>query len=144
MPQVQSSLQLVEIDVEGGSTYKNLVCISTSSLEGTADTTTEDTDCGSFTSVGNVTYSLTADAICELSPSASQITYGDLLPKFIAKSLVSVRWQNPVVGSVTLGSKYYHQFKAYITSLTLNKPSASGYVSFSVTLESDGAIDVTV
>lgn len=143
MAQIQSNLQTIEIDVLGGTAYKSLVCVSTGSLEGSADSTTEDTDCGSFTSVGSVTYTINADAICETSPTVSQVTYQDLLPKFNSKSLVSVRWQNPVFSTTSAGTVYYHQFNAYITSLTMNKPSASGYVSFSVTLESSGSIDVT-
>jgi hypothetical protein len=143
MAQIQSNLQTIEIDVDGGTSYKSLVCVSTGSLEGSADSTTEDTDCGSFTSVGSVTYTINADAICETAPTVSQVTYQDLLPKFNSKSLISVRWQNPVIGVTSAGSVYFHEFKAFITSLTMNKPSASGYVSFSVTLESSGAIDIT-
>lgn len=143
MAQIKSSAQLIEIDVDGGTAWKTLVCVSTGSLDGAADVTTENTDCGSFSSAGDVTYTLTADAICETAPTTDQVTYQSLLPKFINKSFVTVRVQNPVIGSTTAGSVYYHSFKAIITSLTLSKPSSAAYVSFSVTLQSDGAIDIT-
>ena len=143
MAQIKSSDQLIEIDVENGTAWKTLVCVSTGTLDGAAEVTSEETDCGIFTSTGSVTYTVTADAICETAPSVSQVTYQALLPKFINKSLVSVRIQNPVVGAAAAGTLYYHSFSARITALTLNKPSSAAYVSFSVTLQSDGAIDIT-
>lgn len=143
MAQIKSSAQPLEISLDGGTVYKTLVCVSTGSLAGTADITTEDTDCGLFTSPGNVSYSMTADAICETSPTATQITYQDLLVPFTAKTQIDVRVQNPLIGAQAVGAVYYHQFKAYVSELTLNKPSASGYISFSVTLVSDGSIDIT-
>lgn len=143
MAQIKSSDQLIEIDVDGGTAFKTLVCVSTGTLDGAAEVTSEETDCGIFTSTGSVTYTVTADAICESAPTTSQVTYQALLPKFINKSLVSVRIQNPVIGAVTAGSLYYHSFNARITALTLSKPSSAAYVSFSITLQSDGAIDIT-
>ena len=143
MAQIKSSAQLIEIDVDGGTAYKTLVCVSTGSLDGAVDSTTESTDCGSFLSVGDVTYTVSADAICETAPTATQVTYQDLLDKFIGRNLVSVRVENPAIGAGTAGDTYFHEFKAYITALTLNKPSSSAYVSFSITLQSDGAIDIT-
>lgn len=143
MAQIKSSEQLIEIDVDNGTSYKTLVCVSTGTLDGAAEVTSEETDCGIFTSTGSVTYTVTADAICETAPSVTQVTYQDLLPKFINKSLIAVRIQNPAIGLTTAGSVYYHSFSGYITALTLNKPSSAAYVSFSITLQSDGAIDIT-
>jgi len=37
------------------------------------------------------------DAICEVAPSVSQVSYEDLLAAMVGKTLVSVRVQNPVV-----------------------------------------------
>lgn len=144
MAQIKSSAQPLEISLDGGTVYKTLVCVSTGSLDGSADITTEDTDCGLFTSPGNVSYTLTADAICESSPTATQITYQDLLTPFNNKTQIKVRVQSPVLGAQAIGTVYYHQFSAYVSALNLSKPSASGYISFSVTLVSDGAIDITV
>lgn len=143
MAQIVSSNQPIEIDVAGGTSYKTLICVNTGTLDGTADVVTEDTDCGRFTSVGNLAYQVTADAICETAPSVSQVTYNSLLTAFANKTLVNVRIQNPVVTGSSLGTFYYHQFSARISALSLNKSSSAAYMSFSVTLQSDGAIDIT-
>jgi len=97
MGQIQGSLQNVEIDVAGGSSYKNLVCLRTSSVNTAVDSTTEQTNCGAVTSVGEPTMTIDFDALCEVAPSVSQVSYEDLLSAMVNKTLVSVRVQNPTV-----------------------------------------------
>jgi predicted secreted protein len=143
MAQVLSSNQPIEIDVAGGSSYKTLVCVQSKTVSGTVDVTEEDTDCGLLTAVGSVKYTITADAVCETAPTVSQVSYNALLTAFVNKTLVHVRVQNPVVSGSSLGAAYYHSFNARITQLDLTGESA-GYVKFSITLNSDGIVDITV
>ena len=67
MGQIQGSLQNVEIDVAGGSSYKSLVCLRTSSVNTTMDSTSEQTNCGVLTSVSEPQMSVDFDAICEVA-----------------------------------------------------------------------------
>jgi hypothetical protein len=142
MGQILGSLQNVEIDVAGGSSYKNLVCLRTSSANTTVDSTTEQTNCGPLTSVADATIGVDFDAICEVSPSGTQISYKDLLAAMVAKTLISVRVQNPVVSGSSAGAAYYHQFLGYVTSLTLNQSTAE-FINFSGSVSSTGVVDVT-
>jgi hypothetical protein len=143
MPQqILGSLQNVEIDVAGGSSYKNLVCLRTSSVNTTVDSTTEQTNCGPMTSVADATMSIDFDAVCEVAPTITQVSYEDLLAAMVGKTLVAVRVQNPVVSGSSAGATYYHQFLGYITSLTLNQSTAE-YINFSGTVTSTGIVDVT-
>ena len=142
MGQILGSLQNVEIDVDGGSSFKNLVCLRTSSVNTTVDSTTEQTNCGPLTSVADATMGVDFDAVCEVSPSVSQISYEDLLSAMVGKTLVNVRVQNPVVSGSSVGAAYYHQFLGYVTSLTLNQ-STTEFINFSGTVTSTGIVDVT-
>lgn len=142
MGQILGSLQNVEIDVAGGSSFKNLVCLRTSSVNTTVDSTTEQTNCGPLTSVADATMGVDFDAVCEVSPSVSQISYEDLLSAMVGKTLVNVRVQNPVVSGSSVGAAYYHQFLGYVTSLTLNQ-STTEFINFSGTVTSTGIVDVT-
>lgn len=142
MAQVQGSLQNIEIDVTNvGNAYKNLVCLRTSSVNSTVDSTTDQTNCGVLTAIGEPQMSLDFDAICETSPSASQVSYKSLLSAFASGSQVSVRVQNPTVTGSSEGTAYYHQFEGYITSLTLNQATTE-FVNFSGTIASTGEIAV--
>jgi hypothetical protein len=136
MAQVLGSLQNIEIDVLGGTSYKNLVCLRTSSVNTTMDATTEQTNCGVLTSPSEPQMSLDFDAICETAPSTAQISYEEMLAALNGKTLVSVKISSP-----SAGAAYYHQFSAYVTSLSLSQ-EAGAYISFTGTLTSDGAMDI--
>jgi hypothetical protein len=142
MGQILGSVQNIEVDVAGGSSYKNLVCLSSSSVNTTLDTATDQTNCGVLTSVGEPSVSVDFDAVCETAPTISQISYEDLLAASINKTLVSVRVQNPTVTGASVGTVYYHQFMGYVTSLTLTQATAD-FIKFSGSLSSTGTIDIT-
>jgi len=145
MAQVQGSTQSVDIDVTGTNNpaqYKSLVCLRTSSVNNTVDTTQDDTNCGILTAVGSPKMSIDFDAICETSPSGSQVSYSSLLTAWQSKQKVSVRVQSPVFSGSSAGAAYYHQFDGYITSLTFNQATAE-FINFSGTIESTGLVDVT-
>lgn len=141
MGQILGSLQNVEIDVAGGSSYKNLVCLRTSSVNTTMDATTEQTNCGVLTSPSEPQMTVDFDAICETAPTVAQVSYEDLLSAMVNKTQVTVRVQNPTVTGASVGTVYYHQFSGYITDLTMNQ-STTEFINFSGTIQSTGTLDV--
>lgn len=141
MGQILGSLQNVEIDVAGGSSYKNLVCLRTSSVNTTMDATTEQTNCGVLTSPSEPQMTVDFDAICETAPTVAQVSYEDLLAAMVNKTQVTVRVQNPTVTGASVGTVYYHQFAGYITDLTMNQ-STTEFINFSGTIQSTGVLDV--
>jgi hypothetical protein len=142
MAQILGSTQNVEVDVTGGSTFKNLVCLRTSSVNTTMDATTEQTNCGVLTSPSEPQMTVDFDAICENATSSSQVSYEDLLAAMVNKTLVNTRVQSPVGGGSSAGTAYYHQFMGYITDLTLNQ-STTEFINFSGTIQSTGTLDIT-
>ena len=142
MPQILGSVQNIEIDVTGASSYKNLVCLRTSSVNTTMDATVEQTNCGVLTSPSEPQMTVDFDAICEATPTISQVSYEDLLAATVNKTIVTVRVQNPTITGSSVGTVYYHQFAGYITDLTLNQ-STTEFINFSGTIQSSGTLDVT-
>jgi len=144
MGQIQGSVQNIEIDTAAGTNYKTLVCLRTSSVNTTLSVTEDETNCGKLTSVGDPGFSFSFDAVCEVAPSASQVTYKDLLTASVNKTKITVRFQNPTVTGASVGTVYYHQCEAYVTDLVLNQDAAGGaYVNFSGTIQSTGTLDIT-
>jgi hypothetical protein len=141
MAQILSVNQNIEIDVAGGSSYKNLVCTSSATLNTTLATTQDQTSCGVLTAVGEPSMTIDFDAVCETSPTVSQVSYEDLLAASVNKTLVSVRVQNPVVTGSSAGAAYYHQFSAYITDLSLAS-TVGEFIKFSGTISSTGTLDI--
>lgn len=134
----------LEIDFTGaGSTYDTIVCSEafTSDFEGTVDTV--DTDCGKITSVGTPGVTVSANFVVDLAPLTNTASFKKCDAAMGASTKVAVRIQNPVVGSVTLGTQIYRQFFAYFTKVTLTKDT-NGPVKCDITLVSTGTIDITV
>lgn len=142
MGQIQGSLQNIEIDVAGGSSYKNLVCLSTSSVNTTVDMAVEQTNCGVLSNPAEPQMTVDFDAVCEVTPSVSQVSYEDLLSAMVNKTLITVRVQNPVVSGASVGAAYYHQFSGYISDLSLSQ-STTEFIKFSGTIQSTGTLDIT-
>jgi hypothetical protein len=143
MGQVLGSLQSVEIDITnvGSTGFKSLVCLRTSSINTTMDATVEQTNCGVLTSPSEPQMTVDFDAICEVTPTSTQISYEDLLLCAKNKTIVMVRVQNPTVTGSSEGTAYYHRFSGYITDLTWNQ-ATSEFINFSGTIQSTGALDV--
>jgi hypothetical protein len=143
MGQIQGSLQNVEIDVTGsGTSYKNLVCVSNSSVATTVDTSTDQTNCGVLTAPGQPSMAVDFDAVCEAEPTVSQVSYNSLLTAMNNKTLIGVKVISPSVGSLAIGEAYTHIFDGYITSLTLTQASGE-FIKFSGSISSTGILDVT-
>jgi hypothetical protein len=143
MGQVFGSTQSVEIDITnvGSTGFKSLVCLRTSSINTTMDATVEQTNCGVLTSPSEPQMTLDFDAICEVTPTGTQISYEDLLLCAKNKTIVMVRVQNPTVTGSSQGTAYYHRFSGYITDLTWNQ-ATSEFINFSGTIQSTGELDV--
>jgi len=142
MGQIQGSAQNIEIKLPGDVNYRTLVCLASSSVNTTADTSTDNTNCGILTSIGESSMAIDFDSVCEATPSSAQITYKELLSTMINKTLFEVRVQSPAVTGSSIGAAYYHSFNAYITSLTLTQANAE-LIKFSGSLTSTGTLDIT-
>ena len=143
MGQILGSAQDIDIDVTGGSSYKTLVCLASSSVNTTLDTSTDQTNCGVLTAPGQPSMTISFDAVCEVVPSGSQTSYSAMLAASVNKTLIAVRVQSPAFTGTSAGAIYYHQFSAYVTGVTLTQATAE-FMKFSGTITSTGTLDITV
>lgn len=145
MAQILGSAQQLEVQLLPATTWLRLVCLRTSSVNTTLETTQDQTNCGVLTAVGAPSMTIDFDAICETAPtSGTQLSYKDLLNACAAASgpaLVNVRVQNPAVTGSSAGTVYHHEFNAYVTDLVLNQATAE-FINFSGTFSSTGALDI--
>ena len=142
MGAINGSVQGIDIDVAGGTSYKTLVCLQNASVNTQSKLTTEDTNCGQFTAVGVPGMTVTFTAVCQTAPGGSEVTYSSLLAAAAAGTQIAVRVQNPTVTGASIGTVYYHQFSAYISDLKLDQ-STTDVIKFSGTINSTGTLDVT-
>jgi len=142
MGQILGALQNIEVDTTNAGSYKTLVCLSSSSVNTSADTASDATNCGILTSVGDYSITVDFDAVCEAIPQITQATYKDLLTAMSTKSLVSVRVQSPNVLGSSTGAAYFHSFGAYVNSLTITQ-ATNEFIKFSGSFTSASFIDIT-
>ena len=138
MAQVLGQNQLLEVDVTGaGTTYKTMVCLSTSSVSVDMQTSDEYTNCGLLTATSPIKVTFSFDAVCETAPSVSQVSYQSLLDAMAASTLIKIRFQNPAVTGSSIGTAYKHECSAYITKLDM-KQSSKELIKFTGTITSTG------
>jgi hypothetical protein len=142
--EMQGKLLPLEIDFAGAATnYDVVVCMQNFDMALDVPLDVQDTDCGQIASPGTGGINISVTAIDDLAPGASQGSYKKCFDAALDGDKVSVRVRNPVVGSVALGTAIYATFSAYISNVTLQK-NTTGPVTFTMTIQSTGAIDGTV
>ena len=131
---------VVQVSTDG-TTYKNLICEISNNLPISRETNSVTTKCDNGTttrSLGAYSWEVSGEAVADTAPSASQISYEDLLSGFIAGTLYTIKVENPA----STGTNFYHQGSAYLTSLELSN-EVNGVSQFSFTFSGTGALDVT-
>lgn len=139
---IQGEAQDIYISFDDGVTFKTLVCLQSGSVDNEVNTTEEETNCGPILSVGDMKASASFDAVCETAPSGSQCTYKDLLTAMNDKTVIVVKYENPVVTGASTGAVYHQTFDAYVTALSNSYGIGNGLVKFSGTIQSTGVIDI--
>jgi predicted secreted protein len=140
MAAIQGNDVNVEISTDNGTTFKTLICETRSGVSIQRETSSTQTKCNAGVAqlgIGALSWSLSFDAVADTDPSASQVTYADMLTLITAGTKVVGRIQYN-----TSGTEFYHKGDVYVTDLTLDAATGET-VQFSGTLSGTGALDVT-
>jgi hypothetical protein len=120
-----------------GVTYKTLVCLTSTGTNMSRDVTRTETFCGISVSLGNLQVTVPFSAICETAPTATQVTYKEMLGWMNGGTLLYWRIYNG-----TSGANFFTSGTAYVT--TLDQVSDAGStVNFSGQLDMTGNLDIT-
>ena len=142
MSEVLGKVVLLEVDVANGTSYKTLICMQDFELEVATAIDTQESDCGQFNVPGTPGATISFNAVCDTSPSVSQLSYEDVLSAVNAATVCSFRVQSPTLTGSTAGAVFYHGFSGYFSRVRLIKQTA-GAIRFSGEIVSSGAIDLT-
>lgn len=125
-----------QLSFDGGSNYKDLVCVKTKTVAITKNTTENETDCGTFNGRGPMKFAPSGSAVCETQYISTQCSWQDLATAMKNDTLIKFKCQNPYSGST--GNNLYITGDCYVTSLTLNGASSSDLVQFDYALTGEG------
>lgn len=136
---IQSKSIPLLVSLDGGVTYKTVVCKTASNLNGTTATTSEDTDCGSFKAQGSADWNVDFTGVVNTSPNtATEISTAQLLAAWVNGVLVYIKFQT----GNGLGNQIYAQGQGYISDFSMGL-SIGALASFSMTIQGDGLLDIT-
>lgn len=128
---------------EDGTTWKTLICETTSGFDFSRETTTAprtkcDTNAnGQSVILQGYTWSMSFDAIADSEPTAGQVTYKEMQAYAVGGTLLYVRQQD-----AASSADVYQQGTCYLTELSSEHPNED-YVTFSGTFTGHGDIDTT-
>lgn len=133
---LQSTLALLQISTDAGTTKKSLVCLTAANFAGTTPVNREDSWCGTAVGLGSNTFEWTADFILNTAPSGTEISYEGLLAIWHAQTLALLYDSEPADGS-----NFYSSASVYITNITKTQ-QAGQLIKASITFSGVGVLDI--
>lgn len=127
-------LQLRESGTTGS--YLTLICETENSMDGTANVTTTVTKCSTVQTVSPPVYNFNFDAVADTAPTATEVSYEQMLSWFNGNTLLDFKRESP-----SGGANFYQQGTGYVSSLGDAAP-AEGAFTFSGTFAVTGAMDI--
>lgn len=121
-----------------GVIYKQLVCIENYTLKITTNTNKTITFCGIAIGVGIVEFDISYSAVCEVIPTASQVTSKDLYNWQLAGTILWMKIQFPSPGSA--GTNLGLAGQVYPTDMSI-PIAVNTAVKFSGTLTGTGPLN---
>lgn len=128
----------LKISTDGGTTYKSIVCATSSDVKMSRDIKEKETKCGKLTTVGNLTWSVDVSGVINTTPAGTEVSYEDLLGIIVNNTTTLAKIESPVAA----GTDFYIQGTVVMTNLDLATPSGD-FAEFSCTLTGSGTVDIT-
>lgn len=135
---LQSNLVPFKISTDGGTTKKSLTCLVSASFTGTTPSTEEQTQCGTFTGLGQNAWEFTFDAVVNITPTgASEVSWEDILGLWHNQTEFQVTQEYPVGA----GTDFFLQGDAYLTQIG-NNVAVGSSMKFTGTIKGNGTLDI--
>lgn len=130
----------VQLSFDGGTTWKDLVCLTNYNSPLTNSLTETETFCGKEVGEGIPALDFSGEAVSELEPLTTQVSQGDLELAMLAKVRPLARTAYPTTGSV--GNLMKRQSSVVVESVT-PKGTAGDVLKFDFSLKGVGTPTIT-
>lgn len=133
---ISSKLVVISISTDTVTpSYKSVVCSISKGLSGSADVTSQATDCGTAKSRGSVSWTIEGSFAANTSPSGTEMSHDDL----IALMQSGDDFLFKLADSVT-PANYYRQGTGFFSSYN-ESGEVNGYIQGDFTIEVKGDLD---
>jgi hypothetical protein len=145
MSEIQGSLINFKVRVNGTEDeFKTLVCTEDSQFQITNETSERRTNCGVKTSIADVTFNASGNAVHDYTPSATMVSYNEVKTYQKNKTKLDFTYENDadVPNGITEGEAVSITGSGYFTDSTFTgSAEADGIGSFSWTFSGTGTLD---
>lgn len=117
--------------------WKKIVCGTDASLDGSVDTTSVPTKCGTLKARGSVSWTASGSAVANQTPGTNEISVSDVATMFQAGTIVA--WK---MTHITTESIFYSSGVGTFSAATITA-GVEDNLAFDWTLEVDGDVDFT-
>lgn len=137
MPQyLQSSVLPLELSFDGGSNWKQLVCVTNyNDPMSVGNTETETLNCGTLQGSGSPKFEFSGEAVADYNPASTLVSRKDLETAMLAGTTLKARIRYPTTGSA--GSLYYKQGDVLVISVN-GKTAPNDISKFDFNLKGQG------
>lgn len=133
---LQSSVLPLMLSFDGGTSWKQLVCVTnyTDNMS-VGNTETETLNCGTLQGAGSPKFDFAGEAVADYNPGSTLVSRKDLETAMLAGTTIKARLANPGTGSV--GWLYYKQGDVLVISVN-GKVSPNDLSKFDFSLKGQG------
>lgn len=141
--ELNANLLVNEVSLDGGSTWKTIICEDNSQVSGTSTaTTTKTKTCGAFTGVSNEPVKISGSGVSSGDVAVNQISYQQLQIYRDALQKMKFRRRNPAIGTLGQGELSSLTCDGYFTEVT-ETANTGDVVKFNWVFSSTGTPDFT-
>lgn len=142
--EIQGNLVNLWLREPGDADFQVLVCTEDLQMQITTEVSKRRTNCGVKTSVADVDFNFSGNAVQNADPTATEVSHTQMKTWIVAKQKLEFRYYNNVHAGndIAEGEGVNSYGNLYITDLTsTSSAEADGMLSFSFTGEGTGTLD---
>lgn len=133
----------ISTDTTGATGLKTITCEESSDFSTSTNVNTTKTKCGTFTAVDTPTGTINFSGVVNGSPSASEVSYNDIVSWVNSKTKLYAKYQQAASGAVSAGTAVYATGTGYFTQCQVTA-AESELIKFTATFTFSGTIDTAV
>lgn len=141
MNSVQGELAPLYLSSDGGVTWKTLICLETYNVPLATTVNETETNCGLAVGLGVIKFTPSGSAVMDTQPSASQVTYEDMLKWQVNKTVIMFKSEYPFSGP-GYGANVSLSGTCYVTATDITL-QVSQVIKFTFTLTGTGTVNTT-
>lgn len=141
MNSVQGELAPLYLSADEGVTWKTLICLETYNIPLATTVNETETNCGLAVGLGVIKFTPSGSAVMDTAPSASQVTYQDMLGWQTNKTLIMFKSEYPFTGA-GYGKNIALSGTCYVTATDITLQIAQ-VIKFTFTLTGTGTVNTS-